>query len=117
MNSSLFAFSIGIRAIVLGGIVFAVIELLSTHRFYATAMVITGIGLLVLADLARCISKGDRLLERFIDGLAAGDFERPPPGGAGFGKLKSAIERAAVRLNRVRTAQQRQIDHLQTLID
>src|SRR5262245_46287868 len=119
MNSSLLAIGIAIRAALLGGAAFAVIELLTTRRLYATAVVVTGIGLLILADLIRCIYRGDRLLERFVEGVAAGDFERPAPGAPtrGFGRLRGAIDRAASMLNQTRASRQRQIDHLQTLVD
>ncbi len=119
MSATLFALGIGIRAALVGLIAFAVLELLATQRLYATALVLTGIGALILADLVRCITRGDRLMERFVEGLAAGDFERPAPAGVGSGlrRLRAAIARAATNLNAARAARQLKIDYLQTLID
>jgi nitrogen fixation/metabolism regulation signal transduction histidine kinase len=101
-------------------IAFAVIQLLATQRFYATAIVAACIGALAVIELARYVSRGDRMLERFVEGLAAGDFERPLPtghGASGFRNLTGAIERAAMALGAARAQRQRQIDYLQTIVD
>jgi signal transduction histidine kinase len=100
-----------------GAIAFAILELLATQHLYATAMVLGGIAALILIDLARYVSKGDRMLERFVEGLAAGELERPARGASGFGRLRGAIERAVTALDAARIRPQQQIDHLQTLID
>jgi two-component system, NtrC family, nitrogen regulation sensor histidine kinase NtrY len=118
--AALFAVGIGIRASLVGVIAFAILELLATQRFYATAFVLTGIGALILVDLARYVSRGDRMLERFVEGLAAGELEHPAarsPAWSGFNRLRGAIERAVAALNAARIRPQQQIDHLQTLID
>jgi nitrogen fixation/metabolism regulation signal transduction histidine kinase len=74
---------------------------------------------LAIVELARYIGRSDRALARFIDGLTAGDFERPVQAGgmAGLRGLTSAIDRAVTALGASRVARQRQIDALQSLID
>jgi two-component system, NtrC family, nitrogen regulation sensor histidine kinase NtrY len=114
---ALFAVGIGIRASLVGAIAFAILELLATQHLYATAIVLSGIAALILVDLARYVSKGDRMLERFVEGLAAGELEHPARGVSGFGRLRGAIERAVATLDAARLRPQQQIDHLQTLID
>src|SRR3569833_3438184 len=75
-------------------IAFAVLDLLATQHLYATAIVLGAVAALILADLARYVARGDRMLERFVEGLAAGDLQRPVRGAAGFGRLRGAIDRA-----------------------
>jgi two-component system nitrogen regulation sensor histidine kinase NtrY len=117
MAPALFAVGIGIRASLVGAAVFAILELLATQRFYATATVLSGIAALILTDLARYVSRGDRMLERFVEGLAAGELEHPVRSASGFSRSRSAIERAIATLNAARFQPQQQINHLQTLID
>jgi signal transduction histidine kinase len=114
---TVFAVGIAVRASLVGAIAFAILELLATQHLYATAMVLGAIAALILVDLARYVSRGDRMLERFIDGLAAGELERPARGAIGFGRLRGAIERAVTALDAARIRPQQQIDHLQILID
>jgi nitrogen fixation/metabolism regulation signal transduction histidine kinase len=116
--ASLFALGIAVRAALLAGFAFAVIELLSTHRLYVTALLAAGIGALLTAELAHHIRRGDRMLERFVLGLAAGDFERPAPAaGEGFRRLWQAIDRATRTLDAAQARRQQQINYLQSLID
>jgi len=98
-------------------IAFAVLDLLATQHLYATAIVLGAVAALILADLARYVARGDRMLERFVEGLAAGDLQRPVRGAAGFGRLRGAIDRAVTALDAARLRPQQQIDHLQMLID
>ena len=117
MAPAFFAVGIGIRASLVGAIVFAILELLATQRLYATAVVLSGIAALILVDLAQYVSRGDRMLERFVEGLAAGELEHPARGVSGFSRLRGAIERAVATLDAARLRPQQQIDRLQTLID
>jgi two-component system, NtrC family, nitrogen regulation sensor histidine kinase NtrY len=117
MAPASFAVGIGIRASLVGAIVFEILELLATQRLYATAIVLSSIAALILVDLARYVSKGDRMLERFVEGLAAGELEHPARSVGGFSRLRGAIERAVATLDAARLRPQQQIDHLQTLID
>ena len=113
----MFAVGIGVRASLVGAIAFAILQLLATQHLYATAIVLSGIAALILVDLARCVAKGDRMLERYVEGLAAGELARPARGVSGFKRMRGAIERAVTTLDAARMWPQQQIDHLQTLID
>jgi two-component system nitrogen regulation sensor histidine kinase NtrY len=117
MAPALFAVGIGIRASLIGAAAFAILELLATQRFYATAIVLGGIAALILTDLARYVARGDRMLERFVEGLAAGELEHPVRSASGFNRSRGAIERAIATLAAARFQPQQQINHLQTLID
>jgi nitrogen fixation/metabolism regulation signal transduction histidine kinase len=117
MAPALFAVGIGIRASLVGAAAFAILELLATQRLYATAIVLSAIAALLLADLARYVSRGDRMLERFVEGLAAGELEHPVRSAGGFSRSRGAIERAIATLDAARFRPQQQINHLQTLID
>ena len=85
----MFSVGIGVRAALVGVIAFAILQLLATQHLYATAIVLSGIAALILVDLARYVSKGDRMLERFVEGLAAGELERPARGASAFRRLCS----------------------------
>ena len=74
MGSSLFALGLGLRAAIVGVLAFAIIRLLSLGHYYATAFVLTGIALLVLADAARSVLTADRMLERFLDSISSGSI-------------------------------------------
>lgn len=113
----MFAVGIGLRAALVGAIAFAILQLLATQHLYATALVLSGLAALLLADLARYVARGDRLLARFVEALAAGELERPARGTVGFQRLRGAIERAVTTLDSARLRPQQQIDHLQSLID
>ncbi len=120
MSASLFSLGIALRAALLAAIAFTVMRLLSAGQLYATACVAAAIGVLVVVDLARHIARGDRMLARFVDGLGAGDFERPVHGrgrAAGFRQLAAAIDRVAAASMARRAASQRSMDDLRTLID
>lgn len=117
MAPALFALGIGLRASLIGAVVFAILELLATQHFFVTAIVLAAFAALILIDLARYVARGDRMLERFVEGLAAGELEYPAGSLGGFGRLRGAIERAVTSLNAARLRPQQQIDHLQTLID
>jgi nitrogen fixation/metabolism regulation signal transduction histidine kinase len=59
------------------------------------------------------------LLERFIDGLIAGDFDHPssPAGATGFLRERLALKRAAQALESARQRREQEILHLRTLLD
>jgi two-component system nitrogen regulation sensor histidine kinase NtrY len=116
MASSSFAVGVGARAALLGGICFAVLQLLVAHEFYATACVLALVGLVLLAELARYIARTDRLLGDFFDALAAQDFQRPLPP-RGFGMLEASLGRATHALRDARASRQRRIDYLHALLD
>lgn len=113
----MFVVGIGLRASLVGALAFAILQLLATQHLYATALVLSGLAALILVDLARYVSRGERMLARFVEGLAAGELERPARGSAGFQSLRGAIERAVTALDAARLRPQQKIDHLQSLLD
>lgn len=120
MDSSRFVLGIGIRTAAIGGIAFAVIQLVAAQRLYASALVLTAIGALVLLDLRRHITSADRLLGRFVDSLATQDFERPAnleQTARGFPNLVGAVDRALTKAAAARAERHRQLDLMQTLLD
>jgi len=119
-SASLFALGIALRATLLAAIAFAVIELVATRRLYVTALLTAGIGALAAGELARYMTRGERMLERFVLGLIAGDLERPAPrvpAMDGFHRLRAAVHRAATALDVARAQREQQMHYLQTLID
>jgi two-component system nitrogen regulation sensor histidine kinase NtrY len=119
MGSSLFALGIGLRAAIVGIIAFAVIRLWSLGHYYATALVLTGVALLVLADIARSIMTADRMLERFLDSISTGNVDQPLLAGRynGFHRLTDAIRRKAATSGSVRASGAGQADYFQALTD
>lgn len=117
-SASLFTLGVALRAALLAGIAFAVLKLLATQRLYMTAFLTTGIGSMLLVELARYVTRGERMLERFVEGLHAGCFDRPSPCSVqGFDRLRLALDRAAGALEAAHLQRQQQIHYLQTLID
>ena len=120
MSAGPYSFGIAVRAVLLGAGAFAILQLLATQRLYATALVVAAVAAVLVFELRRHVTRGDRMLAQFVSGLAAGDFERPARDSSatrGFRGLAAAIDRAAAALGASRTAQQRQIETLQTLLD
>ncbi len=119
MGFSLFALGLGFRAAVVGVLAFIVIRLLSLGHYYATAFVLTAVALLVLADIARSVLTADRMLERFLNDIAAGSIDRPPTAGrySGFRLMTDAIARKVTALASDRAADAGQIDYFQALTD
>jgi two-component system nitrogen regulation sensor histidine kinase NtrY len=119
MGSSLFALGLGLRAAIVGAIAFTVLRLWGLGHYYATALVLTGVALLVLADIARSVMTADRMLERFLDGLSVGSIDRSPAAGrySNFRRLTDAISRKAQAQCSDRAVGAGQIDYFQALTD
>jgi signal transduction histidine kinase len=113
------ALGIGLRAALLAGIAFGILELFATHRLYVTTVVLALLGALLLAELTAYVRRGDRMLERFIDGFIAGDFEHPASraDGTGFLRERLALERAAKALESARQRHVQEMHYLRTLLD
>jgi two-component system nitrogen regulation sensor histidine kinase NtrY len=110
-------FALGVlwRAVLAGVLAFAIAWALS-RQYWATAVVLAlGISLVAL-DLVRAAGSADRLLARFVDGLAAEGFDRPAPA-PGLGRLAQAVDQALERLGLARAERQRRIDRLEALTD
>jgi two-component system, NtrC family, nitrogen regulation sensor histidine kinase NtrY len=110
-----FVLEVSVRSIALGFLTLLFVELLARTRFYATSLVVAGLAALVILDLARCIGRSDRRVERFIDGLRAGDADVPLRKFNDQGL--AAFKDAAATVQAARVGQQQRIDSLQTLLD
>jgi nitrogen fixation/metabolism regulation signal transduction histidine kinase len=116
-GASLYSLGLAVRAGTIAALVFGVVQLLATYHLYATALVVSGVAVLVFLDLRQAVARADRALGRFVDGLANEDFDRAGRGAAGFAVFAVAMDQAAARLQAVRAERQRRIDYLQTLAD
>lgn len=115
LAASTFAVGILWRAVLIGGLAFVAVHA-ATGEFYATALVLGALILMVAADLARAAGATDRLLAQFIDGVAAQGYEWPraPNQLTGFG---AAMGRAQDRIEAARGVRQQQIDFLESLVE
>src|SRR6267154_2261651 len=112
-----FVLGVSIRSIVLGLLTILFVQLVAHTQFYATSVVVAGLTAMVIADLARCIGRADRRVERFIDGLRAGDADVPLQRAADPSQTLAPFNDAIVTLQAARAEQQRRIDGLQSLLD
>jgi len=112
-----FVLGVSIRSIVLGLLTILFVQLVAHTQFYATSFVVAGLTAMVIADLARCIGRADRRVERFIDGLRAGDADVPLKRFADSGRMLAPFNDAAATVQAARAEQQQRIDGLQTLLD
>jgi two-component system nitrogen regulation sensor histidine kinase NtrY len=120
MSAGPYSLGIAVRAALLATGTFAILQLLATHRLYATSLVVAAVTAALLFELRRYVARGDRMLAQYVTGLAAGDFERPPRDATatrGFRSLADAVDRAATALSASRLSQQRQVESLQALLD
>jgi two-component system, NtrC family, nitrogen regulation sensor histidine kinase NtrY len=108
---------ISIRTIVLGGLTMLFVRLVAHTQLYATSLLVAGIAAVIIADLARCITRADRRVEHFIDSLKAGDADIPAHRRNASGRPPSPFDDAVVRVMTERAERQQQIDALQTLLD
>jgi two-component system nitrogen regulation sensor histidine kinase NtrY len=110
-----FVLEVSIRSIALGILTLVFVELLARTQFYATSFVVAALAAIVIADLARCIGQSDRRVERFIEGLRAGDADVPLRkfSDRGLAQFKDA----AATVQAVRVERQQRIESLQTLLD
>src|ERR1700689_5124798 len=75
---SQFVLGVSIRALALGGLTILFVQLVTHTQLYATSLVVVGVAAVIIADLARCITRADRRVENFIESLKAGGAEVPP---------------------------------------
>lgn len=109
------AVAMALRAAAIGVLAFAAAAAVGA-RFYATALVLAAIAVVVAFDLARALRTADRALAQFIDGLAAEGHEQPRPP-AGMADFAAAMTRAQQSLARARAAREQRISFLETLLD
>src|ERR1700689_3083808 len=76
-GTSQFVLGVSIRAVALGGLTILFFQLVAHTQLYATSCVVAGVAGVIIADLARCITRADRRVEYFIESLEAGDTDVP----------------------------------------
>jgi two-component system nitrogen regulation sensor histidine kinase NtrY len=116
-GTSQFVLGVSVRAIVLGGLTILFVQLVTHTQLYATSFVVVGVAAVVIADLARCITRADRRVEYFIDSLKAGDADVPVEKRSASGGSPSPFDDAVVRVQSERAERQQQLGALQTLLD
>jgi two-component system nitrogen regulation sensor histidine kinase NtrY len=116
-GTSQFVLGVSIRAAVLGGLAMLLVQLVAHTQLYATSLVVAGLAAVIVADLARCITRADRRVENFIESLKAGDADVPAGKRSASGRSPSLFDGAVVRVQTERAERQQQLDTLQTLLD
>jgi nitrogen fixation/metabolism regulation signal transduction histidine kinase len=116
-SASRFAIAAALRAIAAGGLALAAVDVAVQAHYYATALILLGLALIVTVDLARTVRAADRLYADFVGSLAAGAADRPPGSARRFPVLAAALGQAADRLSRDRYDQARRVQELEALID
>jgi two-component system nitrogen regulation sensor histidine kinase NtrY len=112
-----FVLGVSVRSIVLGLLTILFVQLVAHTQLYATSLVVAGLTAMVIADLARCIGRADRRVERFIDSLKAGDTDVPLKKMTDSRRTLAPFKEAVVTVQAARAEQQQRIDGLQTLLD
>jgi len=113
-------FSVGLvaRAAAIAVLTYFALQLAVGGRLYATALVVASFAALLFLSLWRAITRADRMLARFVDGVIMGDLERSTAtASAGFSRFAQAIELAADKLRRERGERQQRIELLLALLD
>jgi nitrogen fixation/metabolism regulation signal transduction histidine kinase len=116
-GTSQFVLEVSIRSALLGLLTLLFVQLVAHTQLYAASFVVAGLAAMVIADLARCIGRADRRVERFIDSLRAGDADVPLQRVADPRQTLAPFNDAIVTLQAARAEQQRRIDGLQSLLD
>ena len=116
-GTSRFVLGVSVRAIALGGLTMLFVQLVAHTQLYATTCVVAGIAAVIVADLARCITRADRRVEHFIEGLRAGDADMPLKRWSEAGPAAAPFDEAVTRVQSARAERQQRIDALQTLLD
>jgi two-component system nitrogen regulation sensor histidine kinase NtrY len=116
-GTSQFVLGVSIRAVALGALTIIFLQLIAHTQLYATSCVVAGVAAVIIADLARCITRADRRVEYFIEGLEAGDADVPVGKRSVSGQVPSLFDDAVVRVQSERTERQQRIDALQALLD
>jgi nitrogen fixation/metabolism regulation signal transduction histidine kinase len=120
IDSTRFALGVTVRAFVLGALACGLYYTAVLRPALMSTLVLAGLALLVVLDLARYADKADRVLSRFIASLTVSDPEIPAPkegGMNGLLRLSDAIRRFTADAAEARRRQQRDIEYLRSLID
>jgi nitrogen fixation/metabolism regulation signal transduction histidine kinase len=120
IDSGRFALGVTVRAFLLAALACGLFYTAAVRPALMSTLVLAGLALLVVLDLARYADKADRVLSRFIASLAVADPEIPAPregGMNGLRRLSDAIRRFTADVADARGRQQREIEYLRSLID
>jgi len=120
VDSARFALGVAARAFLLGALACGIFYTAVVRPALMSTLVLAGLALLTVIDLARYADKVDRVLSRFIAGLAVADPEIPAPkegGMNGLWRLTNAIRRFTADVSEARSRQQRELEYLRSLID
>jgi two-component system nitrogen regulation sensor histidine kinase NtrY len=116
-GTSQFVLGVSIRTIVLGGLAMLFVQLVAHTQLYATSLVVAGVAAVIIADLARCITRADRRVEYFIESLKAGDADVPVEKRSPSKRSPSPFDDAVAKVQTERAGWQQQLGALQTLLD
>jgi two-component system nitrogen regulation sensor histidine kinase NtrY len=97
-GTSQFVLGVSIRCIALGGLTMLFVQLLAHTQLYATSFVVAGVAAVLIADLARCISRADRRVEHFIESLRTGDGDMRAERQQELGTLQTLLDTVAASL-------------------
>ena len=106
-----------LQAGIVAGLVFLTLHLLLTTHYYATALLLVGVAVMVALGMTQVIGRVIRLATRDLERLVAEGGGRPGAAAGGTGGSPLPIDRAALALSAARTERQQQLDYLQALLD
>lgn len=110
------SFGLVVRALAFSALAYVTV-LASLAGLYATALVLAALAALTVFDLWRAVTRADRMLARFADGVTMGDLDRMGRGAAGFRRFAFALDRAAETLRNERASRQTRLEWLLSLVD
>src|SRR6187402_1890801 len=96
--SGSFVFAVLSRTLLLAVLLAGLVHLLGHTKYYATALVMTLCGILIIGDLIMLSARENRAAERFLDALSAGALETPVHRSAIPIALRTAYDRALENL-------------------
>src|SRR5580698_5677092 len=106
IGTSQFVLGVSIRAIALGGLTILFVQLILHTQLYATSCVVAGVAAVIIADLARCVTRADRRIEHFVDRLEAGDVDVLAGKRSASGRSPSLVDDTLVRAQTERVERQ-----------
>ena len=112
-----FAAGLAARGLVAGALGWAAFKAATGPGYYATALVLLALAVVIAVDLTRQAGLAERTLKNFADALAAGAIERPARKVVGLTDVAHAVNRAADRLEAERLAGQQRLNGLEALVD
>ncbi len=112
-----FTLNLAARAMVIALLVMGILFLLVATHYYATALVLAGLMLVAIVDMARLLMQLDASTMRIFEALGARAHEIPLGGAEQFVPGLGAVGKTVALLQDERRAHARQIAYLQSMID